>query len=95
MTHFNERYLENYKTQSQLQDSRWMTEQCIATTEGLPDSSDCEEPACNAGDPCSVPGSGMFPGERHGDPLQYSLLENFMDRKLAGDSVRGRRVSKD
>ena len=89
MTHFNERYLENYKTQSQLQDSRWMTEQCIATTEGLPDSSDCEEPACNAGDPCSVPGSGSSPGEGNGNPFQYSYLENSMDRGASEATVHG------
>ena len=28
----------------------------------------------------SIPGSGRSPGGRHGDPLQYSFLENFMDR---------------
>ena len=36
--------------------------------------------ACNAGDPCSVPGSGRSPGEGHGNPLQFSCLENPMDR---------------
>ena len=37
----------------------------------------------NAGDmrdTCSTPGSGRFPGEGHGNPLQYSCLENPMDR---------------
>ena len=29
-------------------------------------------------------GSGRFPGERHDDPLQYSCLENPMDRKSGG-----------
>ena len=36
--------------------------------------------ACNEGDPCSVPGSGRSPGEGHGNPLQFSCLENPMDR---------------
>ena len=34
----------------------------------------------NAGDLGSIPGSGMFPGEGNGNPLQYSCLENSMDR---------------
>jgi len=34
---------------------------------------------CNAGDLGSVPGSGRFPGEGNGNPLQYSYLENPMD----------------
>ena len=35
---------------------------------------------CNVGEPGLLPGSGRFPGEGHGNPLQYSCLENFMDR---------------
>ena len=35
---------------------------------------------CNAGDPGSIPGSGITPGGRNGNPLQYSCLENAMDR---------------
>ena len=37
-------------------------------------------PACNAGDPGSIPGWGRSPGEGNGSPLQYSCLENPMDR---------------
>ena len=33
----------------------------------------------NAGDLGSIPGSGRFPGEGNGNPLQYSCLENPMD----------------
>ena len=36
--------------------------------------------ACNAGDPDSIPGSGRFPGEGNGNPVQYSSLENLRDR---------------
>ena len=36
--------------------------------------------AHNAGDPGSIPGSGRSPGEGNGNPLQYSCLENPMDR---------------
>ena len=39
-----------------------------------------KESACNARDPDLIPGSGRFPGERNGYPLQYSCLENSMDR---------------
>ena len=47
---------------------------------GLPWWLSGEESACNVGDLCSIPGSGRSPGERHGNPLQYSCLENYMDR---------------
>ena len=46
---------------------------------GFPHSSVGKESACNAGDPSSIPGSGRFPGEGKGYPLQYSGLENSMD----------------
>ena len=36
--------------------------------------------AYNAGDLGSIPGSGRSPGEGNGNPLQYSCLENPMDR---------------
>ena len=49
----------------------------------------------SAGDVGLIPGSGRFPGGRHGNPLQYSCLRNLMDRgawqaivcELAKDSV--------
>ena len=37
--------------------------------------------AYNAGDLGSIPGSGRFLGEGNGSPLQYSCLENPMDRE--------------
>ena len=39
-----------------------------------------KESACQAGDSGSIPGSGISPGERNGNPLQYSCLENSTDR---------------
>ena len=39
-----------------------------------------KESASNTGDPGSVPGSGRVPGEGNGNTLQYSCLENSMDR---------------
>ena len=43
--------------------------------------------SANAGDLSdagSIPGSGRYPGEGHGNPLQYSYLENPMDRRPDG-----------
>ena len=39
-----------------------------------------KNPHVNAGDVGSIPGSGRSPGEGNGNPLQYSCLENSMDR---------------
>ena len=43
----------------------------------------------NAGDAGSIPGSGRSPGKGNGNPLQYSCLENPMDRGAWGAIVRG------
>ena len=48
--------------------------------QGAPGGSDDKAPACNAGDPSSIPGLGRSPGEGNGNPLQYSCLENPVDR---------------
>ena len=50
-------------------------------TMGFPGASDGKASACNVGDPGSIPGLGRYPGEVNGNPLQYSCLENPMDRK--------------
>ena len=47
---------------------------------GLPGGSDSKESTCNAGDPGSIPGSGRSPGGGNGYPLQYSYLENSMNK---------------
>ena len=47
---------------------------------GFSGGSDGKESACNAGDLGSIPGLGRPPGGGHGKPLQYSCLENPMDR---------------
>jgi len=46
----------------------------------FPGGSGGKESACNAGDPGLIPGLGRSPGEGNGYPLQYSCLENSMDR---------------
>ena len=43
----------------------------------------------NAGDAGSIPQSGRFPGEGNGNPLQYSCLENPMDRGAWQATVHG------
>ena len=43
----------------------------------------------NAGDAGSIPGSGRFPGEGHSNPLQYSCLENPVDRGAWWATVHG------
>ena len=45
----------------------------------FPGGLDSKESACSAGGLGSIPGSGRFPGEGHGYPLQYSCLETSMD----------------
>ena len=47
---------------------------------GFPRGSGGKPSACNAGDPGLIPGLGRSPGEGNGYPLQYSCLENSMDR---------------
>ena len=46
----------------------------------FPGGSDGKESACSARDPSLIPGLGRSPGEGNGNPLQYSRLENPMDR---------------
>ena len=47
---------------------------------GFPGGSDRKESACNLGDPSSMPGLGRTPEEGTSNPLQYSFLENSIDR---------------
>ena len=56
---------------------------------GLPGGSGSEESAFSAEEPGSIPGWGRSPGEGNGDPLQYSCLENPMDREAWQATVHG------
>ena len=49
-------------------------------SEGFLGGSKVNTSAWNAGDPGSIPGSVRSPGEGNGNPLQYSCLENSMDK---------------
>ena len=55
----------------------------------FPGGSDSEGLACNAGGLGSIPGSGRSPGGGNGNPLQYSCLENPMDRGAWRATVHG------
>ena len=52
-------------------------------------SSVCKSSSCNAGDLGSIPGLGRSPGEGNGNTLQYSCLENPMDRGAWWATVHG------
>ena len=56
---------------------------------GFSGGSDGKDIACNMGDPGLIPGSGRFPKEGNGNPLQYSCLENPMDRGAWQATVHG------
>ena len=56
---------------------------------GFPSGSDGKESACSAGDLGSVLGLGISPGEGKGNPLQYSCLENSMDRGAGWATLQG------
>ena len=51
---------------------------------GFPGGSDGKASACSSGDPGSIPGLGRSPGEGNGNALQYSCLENSMDKRSLG-----------
>ena len=63
--------------------------QDLVYAKDFPGGSDGIESACNAGDLGSIPGSGRSPGEGNDNPLQYSCLENPMDRGVWWATVYG------
>ena len=58
-------------------------------TTGFLGGSDGKVSACNAGDQGSVPGSGGSLGEGNGNPLQYSCLQNSMDKRSLLGYIHG------
>ena len=56
---------------------------------GFPGGSESKESACNAGVLGSIPGLGRSPGEGNVNPLQYSCLENPIDRGACWATVHG------
>ena len=56
---------------------------------GFRGGSDNKDYACNTGDLGLIPGLGRSPGEGNGNPLQYSCLENPIDRRAWGAAAHG------
>ena len=56
---------------------------------GFPGGADGKESACSGGDPGSIPALRRFPGRGHGNQLQYSCLENPMDRGALQATIHG------
>ena len=56
---------------------------------GFPGGLEGEASACNAGDPGSIPWLGRSPEGGNGNPLQYSRLDNSMDREAWWATVHG------
>ena len=61
----------------------------LMTARYFPVGSDGKASAYNAGDQGSIPRMGRSPGEENGNPLQYSCLENHMDRESWKATVHG------
>ena len=59
------------------------------TGQFFPGGSEVKASASNVGDLGSIPGWGRSPGEGNGNPLQYSCLENPMDREAWQATVHG------
>ena len=81
---------------SMLPRSNWKGVTCFALSKDAPSSCvdvtsgwNGKESACNAGESGSVPGLGRYPGGGHGNPLQYSSLENPMDKEALRATVHG------
>ena len=83
-----------YKRVSQLQHhGHWGT---VSFVVGFPGVLGVNNPPAIAGDIRDIgliPGSRRSPGGGHGNPLQYSCLENLMQRSLVGSSPWGRKES--
>ena len=73
----------------QVKGPNWKLKFVLIVLFGKPQGSDGEKSTCNAGDPHLIPGSGRSPGEGNGYPLQYSCLENPMDRRSRWATVHG------
>ena len=56
---------------------------------GFPGGAVVKNQPANAGDTGSIPGSGRYPGEGNGNPLQYSYLGSPMDRGALCATVHG------
>ena len=72
-------FLEEISSLSQVANESW----------GFPGGSDGKESTCNEGNLGSIPGLGRSPGGGHGNPLQYSCLENAHGQRSWQAAVHG------
>ena len=80
--------MEEEETESE-ECKRALLKQTLSGGKGFLGGLDSKESACNAGDPGPIPGLGRSHREGHGSPLQYSCLENPMDRGAWWATVHG------
>ena len=74
----------------------WVSHSVVSDSlwaQSFPGSTDGKESACSAGDLSWIPGSGRCPRERNDCLLQYSCLENSVDREARWATVHGVRKS--
>ena len=67
----------------------WIELDDVYSSSGFPGGSKVKNLSANAGDVCLIPWSRRSPGEGNGNPLQYSLMGNPMDRGACRDTVHG------
>ena len=91
MGHTSKCYIDILKSLSRWLEWRktWLFSITVYHLWGFPAGTVVKNSTANAGDVSSIPGSGRSPGEGNGNPLQYSCLENSMDRGAWQATVLG------
>ena len=62
---------------------------CLGLSVGFPRGSVVKNLPASTGDASSIPGSGRLPGRGNGNPLQYSCLENPLNRGARWVTIHG------
>ena len=78
-----------WNSEAEKEEVRVSRKKAFTRERGFPGGSDGKESACNAENPGLIPWSGRSPGEENGNLLQYSCLENSMDRGAWWATVHG------
>ena len=90
--------MSHWQSEEELAGGRWvgnvLFQGPLGSNLGFPGGSDGKESACSGGDLGSIPGLGRSSGEGYDYPLQYSCLENPMDRGAWRVTVHGITKSK-
>ena len=82
-------YANGHESERKIMMGEWENCWSIWCSLVFPGGSDGKDSTCSAGDLGLIPGSGQSPGAGHGNPLQYSCLENSMDRGAWWATVHG------